>query len=555
MRKLIFVSAFCLFFLHNYAQKTTGKLSGLKDVWGTSFDYHGEISNNKPNGFGVAIYNKDAGAIRYVGYFVNGVMSGKGTMTFKNGAFLTGDWKNGKMDGKGANVNSEGTFYVGEMKDGVRNGSGWLVLKSDGFYLGEFKNDTYNGMGIYGWSDGRTLGQNIYADGKRNGPGYQFEAKTNQLFEGIWKDDKWQNATTGDFPSFMQATGFKCDTSDKQILFAALDANRYAKDTTFFYNKEKNKRYFGVFKDGYIESGLQWTEGKKRLIGNYNDKGATGYCNVYNMGDYYSEGNYTDDYLDGNNGLFLDLKDSTLYIGAFAAGKYTGKAKFISKKNTIYDGDYLEGQFTGNGRIIYSSGRCLTGTFVKGSPTKLTSITTSNGKSINASPAAFAEALNTVVNEFYNYFDNIVGDNLEKSDYEYADRYVGYLHFPGDKDPVNTTDFDGLDLYQTKLAVGKDEKTAEKLYYDFANQILKTSISGINSNGDKVNLEGDIVKHEAGSSETYSTFSLTENDNSVYDIMHVWLVMAQDPKTNDYTIVIVIGGSEIKDLENAPYFL
>ncbi len=555
MRKFMFIGVCCLFFVNNYAQRTVGKLTGLKDVWGTSITYTGEINNGKPNGFGVAVYDKNATAIRYVGDFVDGVMSGKGTMTFKNGAFLSGDWKNGKMNGKGVNVNSEGTFYQGGMKDGVRSGYGWLVLKSNGFYLGEFKNDTYNGMGIYGWGDGRTLGQNIYVDGKRNGPGYQFESKSNSLFEGVWKDDKWQNATTGDFKSFMQAPGFGSDTSSTQILFAALDANKYAKDTAFFYNKEKDKRYFGVFKEGYIQSGLQWTNGKNRLIGSYNEKGATGYCYVYKIDDYFAEGNYENDYLDGK-GLFLDLKDSSLYIGNFIDGKYTGKAIFVNKNNNIFDGDYLEGEFTGNGRIIYNSGRVLTGSFVKGSPTKLTSILTSKGKTINPDPASFSEALNTLVNEYYSYYDNIVGDFIEASDInEYADRYKGYLHFPGDQDPVNTTDFEGIDLYQTKLAVGKDEQTAVKLYTDFANKILNTSITGITTNGAKVKLEGDIVKHQSGEDQTYSTFTLSANDNSAYDIMKVWLVMQKDEAHNGYTILIVVGGSEYDELSEPPSFL
>lgn len=547
MKKMI-IALLAVFIMHSAeAQRTTGKLKDQKDVWGTTYSYSGEIKNGKADGFGVGVYSNNF-TIKYVGQFVNGVMSGKGTMIYTNGAFLTGDWKDGKMNGKGANVNKEGTFYVGGMKDGVRSGKGWLVLKSNAFYLGEFKNDTYDGMGIYGWADGRTLAQNIYVAGKRNGPGYQYEAKSQQLFQGTWKDDVWESASTAPFNSFMQATGFKSDTSSKQILMAALDAEKYATDTSFFYVKDKNKRYFGVFDAGYLKSGMQWVDDKSRLIGNFDNDGAEGYCYNFKFKDLYAEGNYTKDYMDGNNCLFIDFADSSIYQGAMQNGKYTGKAIFVNKNNNIYDGDYLEGKFTGTGRIIKSTGRTLTGTFKDGVTVKLTGITLPDGKFINPNPTSFSEALNNVVSSYSNYFDDVVGDYIDEADL--GSMYAGLLHFPGDTDPFSTTDFLSSDLYQSTLAKNKDENAAQKLYNDIAKQILATTISGV---ANKLKITGTTEIHKAGENETTSVFTLETNSNATYDEMKIWLTLKKETGSNTYSVIIVVGGMD--DDTNAPYFI
>ncbi len=540
MKKMLIVLVAVFMMLTTEAQRTTGKLKDQKDIWGTSFTYSGEIKNGKPDGFGVGVYSNGY-TVKYVGQFLNGVMSGKGTMIYSNGAFLTGDWKDGKMNGKGANVNKEGTFYVGGMKDGVRSGKGWLVLSSNAFYLGEFKNDTYDGMGIYGWGDGRTLAQNIYVNGKREGPGFQYEAKSSQLFQGIWKNNEWESAsTTVPFKSFMQATGFKSDTSSIQILMAALDASKYANDTSFFYLKDKNKRYFGVFNAGYLTSGMQWVDDKSRLIGNFDNDGAEGYCYNFKFKDLYAEGNYTKDYMNGNNCLFIDFVDSSIYQGSMLNGKYTGKAIFVNKSNNIYDGDYVEGKFTGSGRIIKSSGKTLTGTFKDGVTVKLTSITLTDGKSLNPNPASFSEALNNVVTSYSNYFDDVVGDYIDDNDL--GSMYEGFLHFPGDTDPVSTSDYLTTDLYQSTLAQNKEEKAAEKLYNDFAKQILGTSITDVATN--KLKFTGTPTIHKSGDNETTSVFELEKNSNSNYDDMKVWLTMKKNTSTNTYTILIIVGAQD-----------
>ena len=99
------------------------KIDNLKDAWDISYTYTGEVKDGKPNGMGVAKYSS-GNVLRYVGSFVNGIYSGKGTMFFNDGAFLSGEWKNGKLNGKGSNYNSSGGLYIGEFIQGAKSGKG-----------------------------------------------------------------------------------------------------------------------------------------------------------------------------------------------------------------------------------------------------------------------------------------------------------------------------------------------------------------------------------------------------------------------------------------------
>src|SRR5215203_2913220 len=107
MKGLLALFVFSSSLLQLSAQTTTGRIESLKDGWGTSVDYVGEIKNGQPSGIGVAIYSNDF-ALRYAGNFLNGLYNGKGALLFKDGTFLSGDWKNGKLNGKGSYLSKEG---------------------------------------------------------------------------------------------------------------------------------------------------------------------------------------------------------------------------------------------------------------------------------------------------------------------------------------------------------------------------------------------------------------------------------------------------------------
>jgi len=182
------------------------RLENQKDAWGLTYTFTGEIKNGKPNGMGVAKY-ASGNVLRYTGNFVNGMYTGRGTMLFNDGAFLTGTWANGKLNGKGANLTAGGIVYIGDFANGEKNGNGFLFYKDNSFVKGSFKNDKMQGRCINLWTDGNIISDIIYSDDKRNGTGYQYEAKSKAIYEGEWKDDKWVQATTPSFTSFLKAMG------------------------------------------------------------------------------------------------------------------------------------------------------------------------------------------------------------------------------------------------------------------------------------------------------------------------------------------------------------
>ena len=58
------------------------------------------------------------GADTYIGSFVKGKPSGKGTYTWENGARLEGAFKDGKAHGPGIYVSPNGVRYEGEFENG-----------------------------------------------------------------------------------------------------------------------------------------------------------------------------------------------------------------------------------------------------------------------------------------------------------------------------------------------------------------------------------------------------------------------------------------------------
>ncbi len=198
--------------------------------------YKGEISNGKPNGFGVLTY--PYGEKSVVGVWKNGkewytkLTKKDGTLIgkfedgewilkwgvlyfgFRNGkvGYYTEKWegfesednrdfskyegeiKNGFPNGQGILTFPDGEKYVGEYKDGQRNVQGTYTWNDGGKYVGEYKDGKYDGQGTYTWSDGRKY-EGEYKDGKKNGQGTK--TWTNgDMYEGKFKDGEYDGQGT-----------------------------------------------------------------------------------------------------------------------------------------------------------------------------------------------------------------------------------------------------------------------------------------------------------------------------------------------------------------------
>ena len=103
--------------------------SGIK--WETFGDekfqpkYEGEVSNGKPNGFGVLTYPYDEKSV-------------------------VGEWKNGKYDGQVILTFPDGEKYEGEYKDGLKHGQGTYTSQDGTKGKGEFKDNTPWNISLYG---------------------------------------------------------------------------------------------------------------------------------------------------------------------------------------------------------------------------------------------------------------------------------------------------------------------------------------------------------------------------------------------------------------------
>ena len=122
--------------------------------------YKGEITNGKPNGFGVLTYPYEGKSV--VGEWKNGKewntkhTKNDGTLigrlegkengqviftTFHDGGKYVGEWKNGKQNGQGTETIPNVGKYVGEWRNGKTNGQGTLTFPNGHKYVGEFKDD------------------------------------------------------------------------------------------------------------------------------------------------------------------------------------------------------------------------------------------------------------------------------------------------------------------------------------------------------------------------------------------------------------------------------
>ena len=270
----------------------------------------------------------------------------------------------------------------------------------------------------------------------------------------------------------------------------------------------------------------------------------------YKTGSYYSEGNYVNDFLDGDI-MDIDLKKKTVYYGASVAGKYTGKAYFFNANNTMYAGDYLSGKFTGNGFKLENTGRCLTGTWDNGILQKATAIITATGESISPAPKTIAEALNIAIKTFPDTFDDITGELSDDDDWgalfdedSDGDLYKSLIAFPGAiTEDVISLDFGKNNFYTALFLETTDGAKAKAKYNELAKQLAAASITN-NILKATVKLKGTVITPDLSTDKTETIFSL-QTDKSEYENFSVRLLLSKDADEK-YTVSIKIGEEENK---------
>jgi hypothetical protein len=545
MKKITTLFLFPLMALAAISQNLK-RITGLKDAWGVEINYTGEVKNGKPDGYGVAMY-LTGNPLRYAGSFVNGVYEGKGTLFFKDGAILTGTWKKGKLNGKGMNIHSDKSIYVGDFINGEKNGKGVFVNNEYSIYLATYQNDNFHGRILGVWNSGNIITDLEYRDGKRNGMGYQYEAKTKKLHEGEWKDDKWVKTGTPVFSSFLKSSLLVSQMTDDRVVIGKTNSNNKLIDSSYYFDLKQKKKYLGYYENGSLRSGVIVRNDSSVFIGSLNEKGASGYSYFYKTGKSYSEGNYVNDYLNGEV-VDIDLAKKTVYYGTAVDGFFTGKARFFNEAGTQFTGDYKSGKFTGTGSKIETNGRYTSGTWEDGKVMKLTTAITPDGDVISGTPKTFAEGLNAVVKSYPNLFFEIFGVMVEDkagiaaleemSEEYFPDFNYSLISIPGSVGKNTVIDDWGDNaFYYAQFLKTADGNKAKAKYNELHNLVQATSITS-NLLAAKQKFTGTLKAANLSNFLTETEYSLTGNDDK-FKKCKIWLRLRQSG--NSYIVELLIG--------------
>ena len=150
-RKLLWVAAAVVTLLIGGVALSYNSMNGYQTMSYKSGTYEGNVSWGSPSGKGKLTYAD--GAV-YTGDFSGGQRQGKGVYRTKNGDTYEGEWKNDKFDGQGKLALVSGLRYEGSFKEGKRSGTGSQVHPDGRKYTGAWANDKANGAGVLTTKDG-----------------------------------------------------------------------------------------------------------------------------------------------------------------------------------------------------------------------------------------------------------------------------------------------------------------------------------------------------------------------------------------------------------------
>lgn len=534
----------CCLFVSLFAKSqaiTTMRLENQKDAWDETGTYIGEVKGGKPNGLGVFIYHNEV-ALRYAGYFTDGLPQGKGVLLLKNGAFIWGDWVKGKPGGKGANLTDRGDLYIGQFAEGVKSGFGSLIYKDNMIVQGNFKGDKLDGRVLNFDSEGKIVSDNFYRGDEKNGPGYQFELEGKKLFKGTWENGAWKGASEVPYKSFLTNPRFTAEQSSKHILIGCTNIDRMLHDTAFYRDNIKKKRYFGVYNNGYLAKGIVIREDTSVFLGQLNTNGATGYCTTFKKGKFFEEGIYVDDYLQGTANLSIDLEKKTVYYGGVTGkGIFTGNSWFCNSKNYLYRGNYLEGKLTGTGSRLDSLGYSTKGIWQEGTLQQLIQVTGPDGKPISMNPLTLNEALTQLVRLYNDNFSPVEGEELYDElliDADYESKSF-YKPLPGCKTSYLLEDDDGL-AHLSVIYDLADENAAKAKYEALCKQLLAARVTPKAGSAPLSLTTKDLLTPDDPES-SLTTFRLSPNTGKWWNDCSIMVIQVFDESSNTYKVMLGVG--------------
>tara|TARA_B100001142_G_scaffold72175_1_gene72910 strand:- start:11189 stop:13153 length:1965 start_codon:yes stop_codon:yes gene_type:complete len=180
----------------------------------SEYEYEGHWKDNVKEGFGKytsSFFFSDESEFHYEGLFKNGLVHGRGIMTYK-----------------------DGDEYDGEWKDGVKSGDFTVKYGNGDFYKGSLEKDTLHGYGVYTFASG-TCFRGTWKDGERSGL-FVVRYRDGAKYEGLFERDQKHGHGCIKFPNGEQYEGdFLNDEYHGHGKYSYISGNFYE----------------GSFKDGY----------------------------------------------------------------------------------------------------------------------------------------------------------------------------------------------------------------------------------------------------------------------------------------------------------------
>ena len=259
----------------------------------------------------------------------------------------------------------DGMVYKGFLKDYQRDGEGQLYdALGNLVYDGSWKNGKYDGFGRLIFRDGRTY-EGYFKNNKFDGQGKMTYAEDDlsgrKEYEGAWANDRFHGYGVFRWNSGSVYEGnFSEGYRDGEGIYTYSAASacvryegNYVKDKVNGFGKliyRDGSCYEGDFKNGKLDG-----------------QGKMTYAADDSLGRREYEGAWANDWFHGHG--VLRWNSGSVYEGNFSEGYRDGEGIYTYSAASAcvrYEGNYVKDKVNGFGKLIYRDGSCYEGEFKNG---------------------------------------------------------------------------------------------------------------------------------------------------------------------------------------------
>ena len=325
--------------------------------------YSGEWMNEKRNGEGIQKYKNDSEREFYDGSWKNDFEDGAGYLVYKNGDKYEGSFVQGLREGKGVlnfgdnNANNR-LSYEGEWLKDIISGNGTMKWKDGSIYVGAFENNLKHGQGFYTYpaddNEGLASYDGEWKKGLPSGFGTLIYKEKGKQYIGQWLNNYKQGyglMTFGEESEILKYEGeFKGDERSGNGTMVWKNGQKYVGE---WLNNEIHGcgilTYAADNPLGIESYSGDFIEGKPEGNGTEVLKSGITYVGQWLNGLYHGQGE-----LFGVSPNNPELRIS--YNGNWKEGRRSGKGTLEVPTVGKYVGDWNDGRMEGNGTFSWSNG-------------------------------------------------------------------------------------------------------------------------------------------------------------------------------------------------------